>query len=134
MMATKSFLSTSQGTGGFSIYGSRFEDESFACSYYIGDDLVGKAVIVSWVIEDETGSSVVRYWSEKSKEKKVAMRRARKRRWLRENIPRIDTSITRLVSNNDQSFKFKPTTKRHLTEHSQYNLPFIIPKPRNQNY
>ncbi|KAK4258586.1 hypothetical protein QN277_005021 [Acacia crassicarpa] len=35
-------------------------------------DLVGKAVIVSWVTQDETGSSVVRYWSEKSKEKKVA--------------------------------------------------------------
>ncbi|XP_028792375.1 purple acid phosphatase [Neltuma alba] len=35
-------------------------------------DLVGEAVIVSWVTEDEPGSSVVRYWSEKSKEKKVA--------------------------------------------------------------
>ncbi|KAI4298296.1 hypothetical protein L6164_031873 [Bauhinia variegata] len=34
-------------------------------------DLEGKAVIVSWVTEDEPGSSKVRYWSEKSK-KKVA--------------------------------------------------------------
>ncbi|MBA0782524.1 hypothetical protein Gotri_000401 [Gossypium trilobum] len=35
-------------------------------------DHVGKAVIVSWVTEDEPGSSTVVYWSENSKEKKKA--------------------------------------------------------------
>ncbi|KAF7810843.1 Purple acid phosphatase [Senna tora] len=35
-------------------------------------DLVGKAVIVSWVTVDEPGSSLVRYWSENSEEKKLA--------------------------------------------------------------
>lgn len=35
-------------------------------------DHVGKAVIVSWVTEDEPGSSTVVYWSENSKEKKQA--------------------------------------------------------------
>ncbi|XP_061352389.1 purple acid phosphatase-like [Gastrolobium bilobum] len=35
-------------------------------------DQVGKAVIVSWVTKDEPGSRVVRYWSEKSKQKKLA--------------------------------------------------------------
>ncbi|KAK7263875.1 hypothetical protein RJT34_31473 [Clitoria ternatea] len=35
-------------------------------------DLVGKAVIVSWVTEDEPGSSKVRYWSENSNHKKIA--------------------------------------------------------------
>ena len=35
-------------------------------------DLEGKAVIVSWVTEDEAGSSKVRYWSENSKQKKIA--------------------------------------------------------------
>lgn len=35
-------------------------------------DLVGKAVIVSWVTEDEPGSSRVCYWGEKSKHKKLA--------------------------------------------------------------
>ncbi|CAK8574176.1 unnamed protein product [Lathyrus sativus] len=33
-------------------------------------DLVGKAVIVSWITEDEPGSNAVRYWSENSKQKK----------------------------------------------------------------
>ncbi|XP_022749188.1 purple acid phosphatase 2-like [Durio zibethinus] len=35
-------------------------------------DQVGKAVIVSWVTEDEPGSSTVLYWSENSKQKKKA--------------------------------------------------------------
>jgi len=35
-------------------------------------DHVGKAVIVSWVTEDEPGSDAVRYWSENSKHKKLA--------------------------------------------------------------
>jgi hypothetical protein len=35
-------------------------------------DLVGRAVIVSWVTEDEPGSNFVRYWSENSKHKKLA--------------------------------------------------------------
>ncbi|KAK2379641.1 hypothetical protein P8452_36051 [Trifolium repens] len=35
-------------------------------------DLVGRAVIVSWVTEDEPGSNAVRYWSENSKHKKLA--------------------------------------------------------------
>ncbi|XVE93700.1 hypothetical protein REPUB_Repub01dG0216800 [Reevesia pubescens] len=35
-------------------------------------DHVGKAVIVSWVTEDEPGSNTVLYWSEKSKHKKKA--------------------------------------------------------------
>ncbi|XP_061353766.1 purple acid phosphatase isoform X3 [Gastrolobium bilobum] len=35
-------------------------------------DQVGKAVIVSWVTEDEPGSRLVRYWSENSKQKKLA--------------------------------------------------------------
>ena len=35
-------------------------------------DLKGKAVIVSWVTVDEPGLSTVRYWSENSKQKKLA--------------------------------------------------------------
>jgi hypothetical protein len=37
-------------------------------------DLVGKAVIVSWVTEDEPGSNAVRYWNAEnsSKQKKLA--------------------------------------------------------------
>lgn len=35
-------------------------------------DIAGEAVIVSWVTEDEPGSSTVIYWSENSKHKKVA--------------------------------------------------------------
>ncbi|KAK4786188.1 hypothetical protein SAY86_002877 [Trapa natans] len=35
-------------------------------------DLVGKAVIVSWVTVDEPGSSVVRYWSDHTTRKKEA--------------------------------------------------------------
>lgn len=35
-------------------------------------DHVGKAVIVSWVTEDEPGSNAVRYWSKNSKQKKLA--------------------------------------------------------------
>ncbi|KAJ1400312.1 Purple acid phosphatase-like, N-terminal, partial [Sesbania bispinosa] len=35
-------------------------------------DLEGKAVIVSWVTQNEPGSSQVHYWSENSKEKKTA--------------------------------------------------------------
>ncbi|KAG5008004.1 hypothetical protein GLYMA_09G229200v4 [Glycine max] len=35
-------------------------------------DLVGKAVIVSWVTVDEPGSSEVHYWSENSDKKKIA--------------------------------------------------------------
>ncbi|MCH90158.1 purple acid phosphatase 2, partial [Trifolium medium] len=35
-------------------------------------DLLGRAVIVSWVTEDEPGSNAVRYWSENSKHKKLA--------------------------------------------------------------
>ncbi|WRX14997.1 Calcineurin-like phosphoesterase domain [Theobroma cacao] len=35
-------------------------------------DHVGKAVIVSWVTDDEPGSSTVLYWSENSKQKKMA--------------------------------------------------------------
>jgi acid phosphatase type 7 len=36
-------------------------------------DLVGKAVIVSWVTEDEPGSNAVRYWStDNTKQKKLA--------------------------------------------------------------
>lgn len=33
---------------------------------------MGKAVIVSWVTENEPGSSEVRYWSENNEEKKLA--------------------------------------------------------------